>query len=208
MGSSQQDCNLNPCPIDCKWSSWGQCSPRCGPGKQTRYKLVTAEFGGNDCMGSSQKDCNLNPCPIDCKWGQWGVCTSCEQSRSKQVTAEFGGKDCFGSSQRICDQKSCPCAKYYQHSDFNGWEKVVEETNQLDLNGNENNQATSVRVKPGCTLTLFKDHNNIGLINSLTSDVSFLSHNDQVSSVSCTCDKSRCSGELIFTPHIPFRRFK
>ena len=64
---------------------------------------------------------------------------------------------------------------------------MVGETNQLDLIGNENDQASSVRVRPSCTLKLFKHGNNVGLLDSLTSDVSVLSYNDQVSSVSCTC---------------------
>ena len=64
---------------------------------------------------------------------------------------------------------------------------MVGETSQLDLTGNENDQASSVRVRPSCTLTLFEDHNNVGLLDSLTADVSLLSYNDQVSSVSCTC---------------------
>ena len=84
------------------------------------------------------------------------------------------------------------CAKYYEHTDFNGWEKVVGEISQFDLTGNENNQATSVRVKPGCTLKLFKDHKNVGLLYSLTADVLFLSaYNDQVSSLSCTCQGTK-----------------
>ena len=79
------------------------------------------------------------------------------------------------------------CAKYYEHSNYNGWEKVVGETSQLDLTGIENDQASSVKVKPSCTLTLFQDNNNVGLVGSFTTDVSLLSHNDQVSSLSCTC---------------------
>ena len=83
------------------------------------------------------------------------------------------------------------CAKYYEHSNFNGWEKVIGETSQLDLTGNENNQASSVRVRPSCTLSLFEDHDNVGLLDSLTADVSLLSYDDQVSSVSCTCQGMR-----------------
>ena len=64
---------------------------------------------------------------------------------------------------------------------------MVGETSQLDLTGNENDQASSVRVRPSCTLKLFEDYNNVGLLDSLTADVSLLSYNDQVSSVSCTC---------------------
>ena len=64
---------------------------------------------------------------------------------------------------------------------------MVGETSQLDLTGNENDQASSVKVKPSCTLTLFDDYYNVGMLDSLTTDVSLLSHNDQVSSLSCTC---------------------
>ena len=68
---------------------------------------------------------------------------------------------------------------------------MIGETSQLDLTGNENNQASSVRVRPSCTLTLFEDHDNVGLLDSLTADVSLLSYDDQVSSVSCTCQGMR-----------------
>ena len=63
---------------------------------------------------------------------------------------------------------------------------MVEETT-INLAGNENDHISSVKVKSGCTLTLFEDYNNVGLLGSLTADVSLLSYNDQVSSVSCTC---------------------
>ena len=64
---------------------------------------------------------------------------------------------------------------------------MVEETSQLDFTGNLDDQISSVKVRPSCTLTLFEDYNNVGLLGSLTADVSLLSYNDQVSSVSCTC---------------------
>ena len=83
------------------------------------------------------------------------------------------------------------CAKIYQHGGgegYSGWEKVIQETNMLNLTGNENNEVSSVRVNPGCTLQLFDEHNNVGLLENHTADVSFLSaYNDRVSSLSCTC---------------------
>ena len=84
------------------------------------------------------------------------------------------------------------CAKLYQHGSYKGWEKVVGETTQLDLTGNENDQLSSVRVRPGCTLHLFKYSNNDGFKKSLTSDVhGFInSFNDGVSSLSCTCTEN------------------
>ena len=65
---------------------------------------------------------------------------------------------------------------------------MIQETSMLDLTGYLDNQLSSVRVHPGCTLKLFNEHNNVGLLDSLTTDVSFLEdYNDQVSSLSCTC---------------------
>ena len=81
------------------------------------------------------------------------------------------------------------CAKIYQHGWWNGWEKVIQETSMLDLTGNENNEASSVRVHPGCNLNFFSEHNNVGPLGSTTNDVIHLSTHfaDQVSSLSCTC---------------------
>ena len=65
---------------------------------------------------------------------------------------------------------------------------MIQETSSLDLTGNENNGASAVRVHPGCTLKLFNEYNNVGLLDTLTADVSALSsYNDQVSSLSCNC---------------------
>ena len=83
------------------------------------------------------------------------------------------------------------CAKLYQHGykSENGWVKVVGETNQLNLPKSENDQATSVKVKPGCILTLFNHYNKGGESDRLTTDVGYLKHNDQVSSAHCTCQR-------------------
>ena len=86
------------------------------------------------------------------------------------------------------------CAKIYQHWRFNGWKKEVG-FGQFDLLENENDEISSVKVRPGCTLKLFQDFNNVGLLDSLTSDFSFQRadkpYNDQVSSLSCSCQGMR-----------------
>ena len=80
------------------------------------------------------------------------------------------------------------CAKIYEHDDFNGLEKVVGETTLLNMNTIQfDDQLTSVRVRPSCTLDLFDHWNNDGLLGSLTSNVSLVNYNDKVSSLSCTC---------------------
>ena len=89
------------------------------------------------------------------------------------------------------------CAKIYRHINYGGWEKVIQETNMLDLRGSKNNHASAVKVYPGCTLKLFNEHNNVGLLESHTTDVSFLSaYNDEVSSLSCTCPGMITQGQL------------
>ena len=83
------------------------------------------------------------------------------------------------------------CAKYYEGREYKGWEKVVGETSRIDVTKEENDKISSVRVRPGCTLNLFKHYVRDGknmLLDSLTDDVSFLTHyEDEVSSLSCTC---------------------
>ena len=55
-----------------------------------------------------------------------------------------------------------------------------------------NDQTSSVRVRHGCTLKLFKHVNYDWLLGSLTHDVSALpAYNDQVSSLTCTCSQQR-----------------
>ena len=80
------------------------------------------------------------------------------------------------------------CAKYYEGSDFNGEEVVVGEISH-EIPTNKNDKTSSVRVKPGCTLKLFENSNNVGLLDTLTSDASFLSDRsrNKISSLSCTC---------------------
>ena len=70
---------------------------------------------------------------------------------------------------------------------------MIQETSHLKLdryaptNDFMNDEASSARVKPGCTLNLFENHNNQKFMESLTADASSLKKNDKASSVSCTC---------------------
>lgn len=128
VGDSKEteSCNSHGCPIDCKWSSfgeWSSCSKTCGDGYQSRQrsKLISAENGGRDCEGSSndKQSCNLRNCPIDCEWGEysdWSMCTkSCgggekSRTRKKLIQAENGGAACEGDSTEVtpCNIDSCP----------------------------------------------------------------------------------------------------
>ena len=95
-------------------------------------------------------------------------------------------------------QNSDWCAKLYQHYWYNhyynyGWLKVVGAGSRLDLHSYLNDQTSSVRVRPGCTLKLFKHKNCDWLLRSFTSDVNAFTayngnFNDQASSLTCTCN--------------------
>ena len=63
QGIATSDCNLKPCPIECRWGPWGTCSTRCGPGIRIRAIIQKASNGGKECDGLATGDCNLIPCP-------------------------------------------------------------------------------------------------------------------------------------------------
>ncbi len=66
--SETENCNTQPCPIDCVlsgWSAWSECSVICGGGTRTRARtvLVPAQYGGAPCGALSEtENCNTQPC--------------------------------------------------------------------------------------------------------------------------------------------------
>ena len=64
--TATRNCNVRPCPIDCRarWQPWSPCSATCGGG--TTFKevdvLVQAYNGGKDCPRRQEKVCNAAPC--------------------------------------------------------------------------------------------------------------------------------------------------
>jgi hypothetical protein len=58
-----QACEMDPCPIDCEWSEWSECSADCGPGTQTREIVVEAQYGGLECEGEAEQECYSGDCP-------------------------------------------------------------------------------------------------------------------------------------------------
>jgi len=133
-----QQCNTQPCPIDCvasDWSDFDACSNPCGgTGVHTRTKPIIkpAQFGGVDCSADSMRDvapCNTMPCPIDCKQDDWSGWTDCSrtcgtgtQQRARQTTVQpnYGGSVCGPELQaQDCNKQACPVD--CQLSDWSSW---------------------------------------------------------------------------------------
>merc|ERR1711981_622977 len=56
LASITESCNVQECPVDCKWNEWvsGDCSVTCGDGVLTKTRTFEEEqFGGQPCEGES-----------------------------------------------------------------------------------------------------------------------------------------------------------
>jgi len=133
-----ESCNIEPCPVDCKWStweSWSACSKSCGSGnmERSRAKAVEADFGGAECPDTQalqQVACNRNPCPVDClldTWTEWSVCSkTCgtgqmARTRGLATPAANGGQFCVGerNESKECNAFACPVDCTWQ--DWEPW---------------------------------------------------------------------------------------
>ncbi|XP_056000851.1 hemicentin-1-like [Ostrea edulis] len=132
----KKDCNLNPCPVNGKWTlfgsftKWTPCNVTCGGGITTRQQVCSCTnpspvHGGKQCSGSEvnmeRKPCNSKPCPVKGKWTDFGAFTkwtSCNvtggggTTTRKRVrtctnpTPAHGGTHCPGPSVKI-EKKDC-----------------------------------------------------------------------------------------------------
>lgn len=122
-----QQCNTQPCPVDCvvgPWNGWSSCSKSCGTGTQTRTRPIYqyAANGGKSCPSTYDAQfCNTQPCPVDCQVGPWSNWSSCSkscgtgsQSRTRPIYqyAAHGGQSCPSTFEsQLCNTHNCyePC---------------------------------------------------------------------------------------------------
>uniref|UniRef100_A0A8C8IE07 SCO-spondin n=1 Tax=Oncorhynchus tshawytscha TaxID=74940 RepID=A0A8C8IE07_ONCTS len=139
-GTAQQfsACNLQPCgeyrergrevAVDGQWSSWtpwGQCSVRCGPGLQSRYRFCSSpqqSGSGLPCIGPDHQDQLCMTAPCNGGWGEWSNWTDCTkscgggvQSRRRDCDSpspEGEGDYCEGLGTEVisCNTDHCPVA--------------------------------------------------------------------------------------------------
>jgi hypothetical protein len=84
--SELTSCRLQPCPVDCALSAWGDfssCSTSCGTGTYDRSREITTQpsHGGKECGElREQHTCKLEACKVDCVQGSWAHWSSCSKS--------------------------------------------------------------------------------------------------------------------------------
>lgn len=84
--------------------------------------------------------------------------------------------------------KSKWCARLYEHRNYKGWTQEIIEQGHVKILSDRNDELSSVKVKNGCTLRLYKNHGKDELMDIVTKHKSFLNnYNDQISSLSCYC---------------------
>lgn len=139
----QQNCMVNPCPIDggfSEWGKWSSCSESCGNGKRTRYRNCSnpePQFGGENCIGLFEniEECNVKHCPIDGAYSDWQSWTACPVScgggiRIRQRYCDspppsFGGRNCteISTDEINCSENPCPIDGGF--AEWSGWSQCT-----------------------------------------------------------------------------------
>merc|ERR1719305_206149 len=95
----EQECQTQPCPIDCQmddWSGWSGCSKDCGGGVMSRSRNIEVEpdFGGKECGATTDTQmCNVEACNIPCELADWGDWSDCSKACNGGI--EVRRKDIF-----------------------------------------------------------------------------------------------------------------
>eukprot|EP00397_Hematodinium_sp_SG-2012_P001832 GEMP01001837.1.p1 GENE.GEMP01001837.1~~GEMP01001837.1.p1 ORF type:complete len:1041 (+),score=169.21 GEMP01001837.1:528-3650(+) len=142
-----EPCNVAVCqslhkPENCvmgEWSSWSNCSAKCGGGLQERSRIITSppRNGGNPCEGSLKEvnECNYIPCnqAIDCKWGEWAEWDTCsadcgggQRTRYRHIIImpTHGGKSCEKRANvhvEGCNNQPCGKMLYCSWTEWAVW---------------------------------------------------------------------------------------
>ena len=120
-----EDCNTDPCPIDCEgsWGEFSPCNATCGGGQKTKTYSISrnAAHGGEVCQGENgetlthgatvTEDCNTTACPVNCigSWTPWSDCSECEgpeggtRSRTFRITTpmQHNGLNCTNDNGEV-----------------------------------------------------------------------------------------------------------
>ncbi|XP_069066851.1 SCO-spondin-like [Pleurodeles waltl] len=98
-----QECNKQPCPVDCmlsEWSPWSECSATCGGGFSVRNRTVLApgEPEGQPCPNQMvfHRSCNTHNCTPECPNDQ--VYSDCANACPRACSDLDPGTECLNES--------------------------------------------------------------------------------------------------------------
>lgn len=101
-----QNCNTQPCPVDCV-GAWSGCSEPCGTGSMTYSISTPAANGGKLCTDANGafQTCNTQPCAVkvDCA-GSWSSCNQVTGTKTFTITQapQNGGAACPAPLTQSC----------------------------------------------------------------------------------------------------------
>jgi uncharacterized protein YegL len=127
----KQQCNEQPCPVDCvmsEWSGFSSCSADCGGGVAERMRNVKVHprYDGTPCGEQTETvACNMQACDSDCTLGEWSEWSHCSKQcnaghrvqHRRVVEAAYGRGKCpaFNAADRMrrqpCNTEPCPVAR-------------------------------------------------------------------------------------------------
>ena len=98
------------------------------------------------------------------------------------------------------------CAKVYENIEYDGWMAILPETSQGSFfeDPDKDNEVSSVKIRPGCTLKGYDGKGQDSLIFTYTNDEPSLfmkPENDRMTSYSCSCQAQGmhlCNLQILF----------
>jgi len=148
----EEDCNMEPCPVDCvlsEWGEWSECGASCGGGVMERSRDIEQhpQYDGLPCDKMvDEKACHMGACNKDCvltDWGPWDSCSrACGTGSTKHTKAikeeKRGTGKCWASDddKRLefdhCNTGSC-AALLDEINGIGGNRKVLNCNSKVDV---------------------------------------------------------------------------
>lgn len=117
---SQQPCNQQPCPVDCRlgdWGGWSMCSAQCGGGIMERIRKVEvpSSDGGRPCDSNQESaGCGEGACDVNCELAEWTDWSSCSRACGSGFQMRYRHVLTEAKNSGTCAEEESPARQQYQ----------------------------------------------------------------------------------------------